>query len=246
MTASTLLSNRIDFVTFLSGKIIRFLFFLALIFSLFVNTSSFLGYNKWEFVLVFLTFNLVDLFTQIFFRGVYFFPEQVLKGNFDYSLVKPMNPLFAALGRLDPLDTIFVTPIIGLTVYTIIQIPGITFLNLIFYIAFLVFGVMISTSFHILSAASTIHSPDNNGFIWAYREIFGMSRFPEETFSGLLRTFFTFVIPAFIIATYPVKILLGKLEWQFAVLAILYSIIFLGISLLIWHLSLKKYSSASS
>lgn len=246
MNIETVFSNRLDAMTFLAGKIIRFLFFLALIFALFRNNQTFLGYDKYEFLLIFLTFNIVDLLTQIFFRGVYFFPEQVVKGNFDFTLSKPIGPLFWVLARLDALDTLFIIPIIGLAIYAFAHISGITIIGFILYLVYMVIGVSISTSFHILSAAFTIHSPDNNGFIWFYREIFGMSRFPEETFSGALRVFFTFVVPAFIIATYPVKVLLGRLSLPFALLAIAYSAVFLSFSYLLWRWSLKKYSSASS
>jgi ABC-2 type transport system permease protein len=246
MNASTVFSNRLDAITFLLGKILRFLFFLALVFALFRNNQTFLGYDKYEFLLVFLTFNVVDLSAQILFRGVYFFPEQVLKGNFDFALSKPIGPLFWVLARLDPLDSIFVVPIIVMTVVVMFHVSGITILSLILYLLYLLIGVSISTSFHILSAAFTIHSPDSNGFIWFYREVFGMSRFPEETFSGALRLFFTFIIPAFIIASYPVKILLGRLSLPLALLAVAYAIIFLGATYLLWLWSLKKYSSASS
>ncbi len=246
MTANTLLSNRFDALMFLIGKVLRFLFFLSLIWALFQDTSNFLGYDRWEFILIFLTFNVVDLMAQVLFRGVYFFPEQVIKGNFDFSLVKPMSSLFAALARLDPLDTLFIAPIFGFTIYAIFQIPDLTFVRVVSYVFFLIFGVAISTSFHVISAATTIHYPDNNGFIWAYREIFGLSRFPQETFPTMLRTVFTFVVPAFIIATYPVKVLLGRLSLPYALLGALYGIVFFGASLLLWRWSLKKYSSASS
>lgn len=246
MNIATIFSNRLDAVTFLAGKLIRFFFFLALVFALFRNNQTFLGYDKYEFLLIFLTFNIIDLLTQIFLRGVYFFPEQVIKGNFDFTLSKPIAPLFWVLARLDALDTIFIIPVISLAVYAFAHISGITIIGCVLYLVYILIGVSISAAFHILSAAFTIHSPDNNGFIWLYREIFGMSRFPEETFSGALRVFFTFVIPAFIIATYPVKILLGRLSLPLALLAIVYSATFLSISYGIWRWSLKKYSSASS
>lgn len=243
---ATMFSNRIDSSSYLLGKILRFLFFVAFILALFRENTTFLGYDTNEFLLVFFTFNIVDLLSQILYRGVYFFPDDVRKGIFDFSLVKPVNPLFAAMVRLDILDLFFITPVIGATIYAMAQMEGITALNVLFYVVFLVIGLIIGTAFHVLSAAFTIQSPDNNGFIWFYREVFGISRFPEETFSGLLRGFFTFVIPAFIVATYPVKVLLGELGLSSAILGILYAIIFFGTSLLIWRWSLKKYSSASS
>ncbi len=130
---SSYLSNRIDSSCYFAGKIIRFAFFLLLIFSIFKFTDTMAGYGKYEVILFFLTFNLMDTLAQAFFRGIYYFKNDVRKGNFDYVISKPVNPLFYSLARMtDILDIIFLLPIISLVIYTIFKLSiAVTLLNII-------------------------------------------------------------------------------------------------------------------
>lgn len=241
-------SNRINYVAFFIGKLIRFGFFLLLIISIFRFTKSLAGYSKYEVILFFLTFNLIDVLTQALFRGIYLFKRDVRTGNFDYIISKPINSLFYCLSRLvDIADIIFLIPIIALIIYTILKLSiSITILNIIYYLIFIFLGLLITLSIHIVSASITIWTMESENFIWFYRESMAIGRFPPEIFSSSMQFIFTFIMPIIIIVAFPAKALLGILGWQSALVALIYSISFFILSLLIWKKSLKYYSSASS
>lgn len=245
---SNTLSSSIDATGFFLGKIIRYAFFVVMIYSLFHFSNSLGGYGKYGVLFIFSTFHVVDISTQIFFRGLYDLPEQVQKGNIDFALVKPMNPLFFALFRYaDILDILFMIPILGVLIFSITKMnitP--TFENVSLYVVLLFFGILISTAFHILAAAFTLFFSENRGIIWLYRETTTFPRFPQEIFNGIVSTIFTYVIPVFIMFSYPARVFLGTLTPQRTALAIIYSIIFFSFSIFLWKLSLKKYTSPSS
>lgn len=245
---SSYLTNRIDSTAYFIGKLIRFGFFILLIFSIFRFTDNLAGYGKFEVILFFLTFNLLDVASQSLFRGIYMFKEDVRRGNFDYVISKPVNSLFYSLLKLtDILDLIFLIPIIALLIFTVWKLQmAITFLNLALYL-FLVFtGLLIILGIHIISAGITIRTQEGESFIWLYRDTMSIGRFPPEIFSPSVQIFLTFILPIIIIVGFPAKALLGILSWQWIIFACVYAIVFFSLSVLFWKWNLKKYSSASS
>jgi len=242
------LSSRLDSATFLLGKLIRFGFFLLLIVSIFRFTKTMAGYTQYEVILFYLTFNLIDVFAQAFFRGIYLFKNDVLRGNFDYVLCKPVNALFYSMSRLtDILDIVFLVPIVLLIVYTAGRLPApVTAANVFLYLLFLCAGMLIVLGIHILSASVTIWVIESENFIWLYRETMTVGRFPPEIFSAPVRFVFTFFLPIILIVAFPAKGLLGLLSGPWILFALAYAIGFFSLCLTLWRVSLKKYSSASS
>lgn len=242
------LSSRVDSASYLLGKLIRFGFFLLLIGSIFRFTKTLAGYSRYEVILFFLTFNLIDVFSQAFFRGIYQFKNDILRGNFDYVLSKPVNALFYSMSRLtDILDIVFLVPIVLLIVYTAGKLPApITAGATILYVLLLISGVLIVLGIHILSASITIWIIESENVIWLYREAMTLGRFPPEIFSGTVRFVFTFVLPILLVVGFPAKAFLGLLSWRWILFAFGYTVSFFCLSLLVWRASLAKYSSASS
>jgi len=230
------------------GKLVRFGFFLLLIVSIFNYTNTMAGYSKYEVILFFLTFNLLDVLAQAFFRGIYMFQNDVKQGNFDYVLSKPVNPLFYSMSRItDIMDMIFLFPISGLIIFTVYKLPiDVGWENILGYAVFIGIGMVIVIAIHILAACVTIWSVENENTIWVYRDAMTVGRFPPEIFSVTVQAVFTFVIPIIVIVAFPTKTLLGLLSWQWMVFGAVYAILFFAVSLIIWKISLKKYSSASS
>ncbi len=244
---SSYLSSRLDAVSYFTGKVIRFSFFLVLIISIFHFTSSLAGYSKYEVIFFFLTFNLMDVLAQAFFRGIYMFQGDIRRGNFDYLISKPVNPLFYCLTRLtDILDILFLIPIVILLFYVGSQLALVSFLNILAYLFFVFLGLVIILALHIFSACVTIWTAQSEGIIWLYRDLMALGRFPPEIFSPLIQILFTFVLPIIVIVAFPVKALLGILPWYWAIFAFVYALGFFTLSLWFWQISLKKYASASS
>ena len=139
------LATRFSSILFLIGKIARFALFLVFLVSLTARSGGLSGYTKDQAIVFFLVFNLADIFTQLFFRGVYFFRQKVVSGEFDFFLVKPMNPLFRIMaGYTDFLDLI---TLFALAVYSFAFFKNssliITPANLILFIVMLVFSFLI-------------------------------------------------------------------------------------------------------
>ena len=110
---------------YLLGTFVRLGFFLFFLVSIFKHTDALVGYSLPEAALFFLTFNLVDILAQLFFRGVYGVRSLIREGDFDYFLIQPANVLFrVAFQTVDFLDVVTILPVFAITFWVCRKISG--------------------------------------------------------------------------------------------------------------------------
>src|SRR5688572_404016 len=110
---------------YLLGKLVRIAFFLVFLSAIFKHTNEVAGYSLEEVALFFLTFNLVDILAQLFFRGIYGIRALIREGDFDYFLIQPANVLYRiAFNTVDFLDVVTALPVFGMIYYVLQQLPG--------------------------------------------------------------------------------------------------------------------------
>ncbi len=242
------LSNRIDSAGYFLGKMVRFVFFLILVISIFRFTNNLAGYGMYEVILFFLSFNLLDVAASFFFRGVYVIKTDVMRGQFDYILSKPVNKLFYTMSRLvDILDLIFLIPIIAGIIYVLMKSTNkISVQGIFLYILLILNGIILVFAIHVIIASLTIRYYESENLIWLYRESMTLGRMPPEIYSAPVRFIFTFLMPIFMMIAFPVKALLGNLSFYWIIFSFFFSLIFVFFSLYLWGRCLKDYSSASS
>src|SRR3990170_3915639 len=140
------LLDKLSFSIFLVVKILRFSIYLGFLFFLVKGTNTLAGYNVQETIFFFLTFNVVDVLAQFFFREVYRFRPLVVSGGFDLVLVKPINPLFRVLmGGADVIDLITIPPLLAAVWYVGKQLDP-SFLHATFYILLVANGLLIASA----------------------------------------------------------------------------------------------------
>lgn len=241
------LTNRLSAGMFFVAKLLRFVFFLIFLISLFARTEFLASYTALQTIFFFLTYNILDTATQLFYREVYRFRPMVVSGDFDLVLVKPTNPLFRALaGGADPLDLLMMIPYIGALVYVASLLSSVNIANISLYFLLLLNGFFLATGFHILVLALAIVTTEIDHAIMIYRDLVSMGRVPIDIYREPLRSVLTFVIPVGIMMTFPAKALMGLLTPQIAIISIIISSIFFFVCMRLWRYALTQYSSASS
>lgn len=235
------------FALFLFAKILRFGVFIFFLIILVSSTRVLAGYDLDQVILFFLSYNFLDILSQILFREVYRFRSAIIFGNFDLYLVKPLNPLFRALfAGTDLLDFITLIPLLFAIVYYINKLQLLSFYNLVGFALMLSIGFLIALSLHILVLAIGILTTGVDNAIFLYRDLVGMGRVPIDVYTEPIRSLITFVIPVGIMMTFPAKALLGLLSLPYIIYAAVFAIILLYLSLFVWKFALRNYSSASS
>ena len=243
----TFFVSRVGSILFLIGKILRFIFFLGFIILLVSKTQALVGYNLWQILLFYLTFNLVDSTTQMLFREVYRFRQQIVSGSFDLILVKPINVLFRSLfGWTDLLDSINLVPLIFMIIFVATKISNITPISVVIYCLLIINSLLIAMSFHIIVLALAILTTEIDHAVMIYRDFTSMGRFPIDIYKEPLRSLVTFAIPIGIMMTIPTKALMGLINTSIVLISFTIGFGIFILSLSLWKFALRRYTSASS
>lgn len=248
LSFSEVLSTKASALLFITAKTIRFLFFFLFLLHLVGNTGGLMGFTRDQAVLFFLVWNVVDVTTQLVFRGVYFFRQKVVNGELDFYLSKPMNPLFRIItGNTDLLDlTMFVMLVIYIAWFLPRSSIVVTPQTFVLFLMLLVAGFLIALALHIAVVAIGIIALEVDHTIMIYRDLTQMARFPIDIYTEPLRSILTFALPVAIMFTVPAKALMGLVSLPLLLLSLLIALCSLLIALRLWRYVLTTYSSASS
>jgi ABC-2 type transport system permease protein len=241
------LQSRFGAVLFMVGKFMRFGIFLFFIFLLSSTVKEISGYTFWEMMLIFATFNLIDVSSQFFFREVYRFRNYVVDGSVDYFLVRPMKPLFRfLLGGADIFDVpLFIISIL-LVVLSLVKIGDLSFIGLFSYIVLVLNGLLIALAFHVLVLTIGILSTVVDNALWLYGDIVEMGKIPINLYQKPLSSILTFLIPVGVMITFPAQAAFGELMPQLILVSFMICFGLLLFSVISWRFALKRYASASS
>lgn len=231
---------------FLFTKTLRFVFFFGFLYYLLQSTKTLAGYTQLQAIFFFLTFNVVDIIPQFLFREVYRFRPQIISGDFDLALVKPVNALFRVLmGGADIIDLILLVPLIIITFY-IGGLLGPTSAQVLLYFILVLNALIIAAAFHIAVLSLGIITFEIDHTILIYRDLTNLGRLPIDIYRQPLQGFLTYLIPVGMMITFPAKALMGLLSPWGALASLFFALSAIVLSLRFWKFALKKYSSASS
>lgn len=217
---------------------------------IFYNTNILSGWNYGE-ALVFV--GTSKLFTGLLYGTFVIWnlrrlPFWVSKGELDSFLLKPLNSQWhVSMGRPYPLS----------------------FFALVLPLLFIVFGfknlgympniVEIGASLIILTCgllmAYAVWFSVMMVVFWTNRahnasdlvdEVIAAVNYPSDIFHGASRLFFTFIVPAAFMTTFPAKALLGSVNWWWLPLGLALTATMLFVSSKLWNFALKHYTGASA
>lgn len=239
-------NKKLGFAIFLVGKILRFTFFLMFLTFLVRGTNTLAGYTPTQTILFFLTFSLIDVTSQFLFREVYRFRTQIVSGDFDLVLVKPLNALFRSLlGGADVIDFVTIPPIL-IIIFIVGRSLGPTPIDVLVYILLLINGLVISAAFHIAVISFGIITLEVDHTILIYRDTMTLGRFPINIYKEPVRSVITYLIPVGIMITFPARALLGLLTPVSIVLSLVVGAVAFLLAVKFWNYALRFYTSASS
>lgn len=242
-SAKAAFQHRVGMISFILGKIIRFVFYFLFIFFLVSRTKFLAGYSLQQTIIYFLTFNFIDTLAQLLFREVYRFRPLIVNGEFDTLLVKPYHPFIRILiGGIDIMDAITVIPYLGILIYFIFQ-AHLNPVNILLYGGFMINALFLATGFHILILSIGILTTEVDNVMWMYRDFTKMLSLPIDIYGEPIRSFLMFGIPIGIMMAVPVKVLFGLLTTNMYIISIIISVLFILFSFFLWNIALKKYQS---
>lgn len=192
------------------------------------------GFVAWSFGITF-----------SFFSGLRNIPDYVSSGAFDRFMLSPKNLLLrvatSSLGVSSIGDIIFA--IVCFITYSII-------IHATFAQVFCLILLMITTAitfFSIILIISSIsfYFSDPNSVAMGLLELFlTPSMFHGGAFQGVLRLFFTFIVPSLVIGSLPVEII-RHMDYSYLFVIIGLALGWFTIAIKIFYLSVKNYESSN-
>ena len=195
--------------------------------------------------LYFLAMGFVDMAVQPNIAAIV---EHIRTGSMDFVLTKPINSQVNATlreYRFQKATGILVGLII--LVYALIRVGATPSLPQCVLFVFLCAGgcVLLYASMTILGTLSfwVVDMSNVDEFIVGFLEA---GRYPSDAFPEPVRGIITFIVPIAFITTVPAEVLLGRLTPQFVLYGWVVASLLLIISVALWRVALRQYSSASS
>lgn len=241
-----MMNKKAVFLIFFTAKIIRFGLFFGFIYFILAGTKTLAGYDLKQTLFFFITFSLVDVIAQFLFREVYRFRPQVVSGDFDLTLTKPMSALFRSLmGGADVIDLVTIPPLVGVVIWMGMKFEP-SFGQSVAYVALVINSLVVAAAFHILVLALGIVTFEIDHTIMIYRDLTAMGKFPIEIYREPVRGLLTYLVPIGIMIAMPAKMVMGLTSVGGVVVSFVVGAVLMYVALRFWKFALRYYTSASS
>lgn len=223
-----------------------FLFFLFDI--LFKFTNIIAGWTKPEVFLLVIIYTLSQQLFHFFFRdNMWEIPNIITDGKLDSYLISPANSIFLVISR--QVATKAVLRIITQTVLLMWLLAsydfGLTLTSSLGIIILIIGGLCIQTGFYLILNTLSFWFLRIDNINDAWFNVAQLGRYPlsvlPQTLTILAFTFFPIAYQSYV----PVGVGLGKLDWRFFLLTLIWAAVLWIIALVLWHRGIKNYESAS-
>lgn len=217
---------------------------------IFLQVDDINGWNRYQMMFFVGTFMLIDgLFMTLYFFGIIEIPYKIRTGNLDLYLVKPVNPLFRLVfEKINPGSFFISIPGIIMLSYAVSNLeisPG--FFKIAGFILLMSMMLLLMFDLMLLIRSAAFWFVKIDALQDFENELISFSfRIPGIVFSGIWKIVFYLIVPYGLIATIPTKFFTDILSGKELIMTISVCIVFTFITLSVWKLGLKRYSSASS
>lgn len=215
---------------------------------LYSNTSDLAGWTKPQaFFFLGLFFAADAVYTVLFNRAFWMFPDLVNKGELDILLTKPINALFLALTRWITLAPAFnIIFGIGICVYYADR-AGFAGGWAWFWIPFwLLVGCLFQTLLRFLFVAWVFWTERGFSLARMYYQFFQLATKPHTIYPIWIRWILMTALPFAFIASVPAQTILKGADPHALIAMVIVFLSLWGIDWMLWRRGLRRYVSASS
>ena len=171
----------------------------------------------------------------------------MVKGDLDFLLLKPVNPLFFISFRYVSTYAILSSVLLsGLLIrMTYIYDSTIGIYNYFLFLISFLMGILILYCLEFIVACLVFWYKNFSVGGWLCNEVAKFSRRPDSIYSGFLRKALFSFIPMALVSSFPARVLLFGPDYRLILQFFVTSAAIL-ITIFVWNRGLIKYDSASS
>lgn len=219
---------------------------IAFTYIIFENVETLGGLDKYQiYFLLGTSFILDSLYMMFIFFNHTQIPENVRMGTLDFLFVKPVSPLFMISFRYFNIAGSGNLIFGGFLILSSLQHIKITLINILIYIMLLVCGFIIYFSISLTAFTISFWTVKADGFLGIMVDITEIMKYPHTLFPRFIQAVFTFIIPIFMIASYPTHFIMGMLPEYIVLLNLFITVICYVVSTQFYKYALNQYTSAN-
>jgi ABC-2 type transport system permease protein len=239
-----------NFILWIIVELLWFALQLAFFNVIYSHTDNIAGWSRWEVVLLVGASHFIQqLFQAFFLTNCVNLSELVRTGKLDFMLLLPVNTRFlVSLRTVDLGGFVNASSAVAVMAFAIYKLHiSPSGAQLAGFALLVLFGILLHYSLMMILAASAFYTVRAQGIVWGYYQMFNLARMPDTAFRGLFRAVFTYILPVTLVSNVPTRILAQTLSSpKRALLLVGIGVGWFLVSELIWRLSLRRYTSASS
>lgn len=216
---------------------------------IFLNTNAIAGWNSEEMlVLVAVTQIITSIIYMLFMNNLPRIQRYVLRGDFDYILLKPCSSQFYVSLRYFYFGAVpSVIFSFALLLYALFHVGAkITVAKVIIFFVDIVAAIVICYSIWFLIMILSIILIKIGAMHELFLSALKFLEYPQNIYKGMIRILMIYIIPLATVSNVPAEKLLGKVGMIDTIEIVLLSIVFFMLTRICYRLALKRYSSASS
>lgn len=222
---------------------------LLLVGVIYSHTDSIAGWRQWEMVLLVGTSLLIQrLLMGFFWSNLFEMGRNVRSGAFDFFVAQPGNLLFMVSTRKIDLDGFLNTPIaLGVVIYAAHQLglnPSVA--QIVAYGLFVLCGLVIHYATLLLFISLVFWLQSAKGIEGGYFGLNEFSRLPREALRGVASVVFVYTLPVIVVTNVPSRTLLHEIDAGATAWLLGAAVVWLTVSITVFHRGIRRYTSASS
>jgi len=189
---------------------------------------------------------LRDLFIAPGLEALAGMGQEIMTGNFDFTLLRPVDTQFLVTFRHWQLYSLFDLALaLGVIGAALHAGQSLSLLSLLAFFFAMAAAVMVMYAVYLAFTALVFVNPALF-FTWVIDAIFQLARYPVGIYPDWLRFMLTWVIPLGLMTTIPAQALTGKISLALLFGSFAAAFLLLALASLLFRRTMRAYTSASS
>lgn len=242
-----IMANRYDFFLFVFCDFVMQIIGITFYFVLFANIPDIKGWSFAQVLVIYGVSQLSYALYGLFFWGLYDFSGNLISGEFDGILIRPLSSLFQVMIKGIG-DIGGVISGLGIIIYAFFQLHlSISIVDVLFLVFSLLNGVVLyACFFSIIAAASFWVDKSSDSLLGLFYTCINYGRYPINIYPAPIKIFLTWILPIGFTGFYPAEYFL-KHEWNYyMVLMPIITLVFIGITAFLWSAGLRRYKDVGN
>lgn len=251
--AQNSLAGQLEYrINFLAGIFVETGFMLAKLTYVMLIYSANVEINgmKPDYILLFIgTFAIMTGIYMSFYPNFSSIAAYIKDGTLDVYLTKPVSQLFLVTFRY--IDFAMPIPnIAGGFIMVVIAWKrcgfSVTFSNILIFIVCLFLGTILTYAIFLLPRLAAFWTVSTNAIIQVSDSVWDFNVMPMKIYNRLIQEIGCFIFPVFLITNMPALIITRKADLILVIWYLLAPFLMLTVTIFVWKIAIKRYSSASS